>query len=497
MPDQVIGYLEELVGAGHPTKADTLNRALLIEHNADGTHAGVLGNMDVEHAVDGTHPIVLTLEHNANGTHKNLREIDLREYLPVGYVTDGSVDYSTQIQTCITAGKRIFIPAGTWLCENINIRGYRNIRGAGMGNTVMKIVAASTNWLFNCPDGISGTWQTRSSLRGLSIDGNASTTALGAFYAKFIADWVFEEVEVYDFRNAAAIGIYIDHCYQLAFRDCIVRMGSTGIGKKGEACFKIGATTADAIHTTHITYDNCRAQYSGTGFLFAAMGNRGGNMTVRNCAAGNHDYGVRIQDFYREMLIENSLIENTSINGIRITTATPYNIHNVKLEELTMYENTIAVYADYVDGLGLDKLRFVGDDAGGHTAFSLSNIKRLELGTYNVEDTAYDTIVAAATIDPRMPNLALNDATPSVAVGGRRMSFKTQSAVPTTITAFDDGVIGQEITVLFADANTTIDFTGTTLKGNIGVDFAGAVGDIMTGIFDGTNWYFQVHDNTP
>lgn len=36
--DQTIQYSEEMVGAGHPTKADTLNRLVLIEHNADGTH---------------------------------------------------------------------------------------------------------------------------------------------------------------------------------------------------------------------------------------------------------------------------------------------------------------------------------------------------------------------------------------------------------------------------------------------------------------------------
>ncbi len=38
MADQIIQHTEEMVGAGHPTKSDTLNRALLIEHNSDGTH---------------------------------------------------------------------------------------------------------------------------------------------------------------------------------------------------------------------------------------------------------------------------------------------------------------------------------------------------------------------------------------------------------------------------------------------------------------------------
>jgi len=38
MADLRIQYTEEMVGAQHPTKADTLNRLTLIEHNSDGTH---------------------------------------------------------------------------------------------------------------------------------------------------------------------------------------------------------------------------------------------------------------------------------------------------------------------------------------------------------------------------------------------------------------------------------------------------------------------------
>lgn len=38
MADLSIQYDEEMVGAGHPTKEDTLNRLVLAEHNSDGTH---------------------------------------------------------------------------------------------------------------------------------------------------------------------------------------------------------------------------------------------------------------------------------------------------------------------------------------------------------------------------------------------------------------------------------------------------------------------------
>lgn len=38
MADQRILYTEEMVGANHPTKSDTLNRLALVGHNTDGTH---------------------------------------------------------------------------------------------------------------------------------------------------------------------------------------------------------------------------------------------------------------------------------------------------------------------------------------------------------------------------------------------------------------------------------------------------------------------------
>ena len=36
MSDQRIAYTEYMIGSGHPTLADTLNRLALVEHNVDG-----------------------------------------------------------------------------------------------------------------------------------------------------------------------------------------------------------------------------------------------------------------------------------------------------------------------------------------------------------------------------------------------------------------------------------------------------------------------------
>jgi len=86
-----------------------------------------------------------------------------------------------------------------------------------------------------------------------------------------------------------------------------------------------------------------------------------------------------------------------------------------------------------------------------------------------------------------------NDATPDVGDGNY---FKTANTSATTITMFDGGSNGQIINILIADVNTTIDFTGTNLKGNTGGDWSPTTNDHMTCISDGTNWYCAISDNT-
>ena len=81
------------------------------------------------------------------------------------------------------------------------------------------------------------------------------------------------------------------------------------------------------------------------------------------------------------------------------------------------------------------------------------------------------------------------DATPSVA---QHLFWKTGNTIATTITAFDDGISGQRIVIRIGDANTTIDFSGTTLKGNGGVDWVPVSNNTMSCISDGTNWYCDI-----
>lgn len=101
--------------------------------------------------------------------------------------------------------------------------------------------------------------------------------------------------------------------------------------------------------------------------------------------------------------------------------------------------------------------------------------------------------ITSSNLPMNMVTATSLDATPSVR-GSEYLT--TANAGATTITAFDDGVAGQPLLVKIGDANTTIDFSGTTLKGNAGVDWTPASGDAMRCVYDGTNWYCTIIDAT-
>lgn len=110
-------------------------------------------------------------------------------------------------------------------------------------------------------------------------------------------------------------------------------------------------------------------------------------------------------------------------------------------------------------------------------------------GTVNANGNVFANAIHTHTVQ----TFTNGDASPSVAAG---TVFKTANTSPTTITMFDGGSDGQFIYVLINDANTTIDFTGTNLKGNAGVDWSPTTGDSLECFFVSPSWYCRISDNT-
>lgn len=73
--------------------------------------------------------------------------------------------------------------------------------------------------------------------------------------------------------------------------------------------------------------------------------------------------------------------------------------------------------------------------------------------------------------------------------------FKATNAAPATITDFDNGHVGQVITVLAGNGNTTLDFSANAnMVGNAGVDFTMGTDDAVQLVYDGAKWTAFVSD---
>lgn len=114
--DQTIAYTEEMVGSGHPTKADTLNRHGLVEHNTDGTHQKPISHLTASRGVVTDADKKLASDEAATGTGSPVRANTPTLVTPViGAATGTSLAVTGDLKTNTTgtidvaAGKTVNI----------------------------------------------------------------------------------------------------------------------------------------------------------------------------------------------------------------------------------------------------------------------------------------------------------------------------------------------------------------------------------------------------
>ena len=146
--------------------------------------------------------------------------------------------------------------------------------------------------------------------------------------------------------------------------------------------------------------------------------------------------------------------------------------------DATVQSDSFAVTVPYMADIALDRcLRGVincGNIAGSVT--NTSNVSKVILQGA-VDGTVQDNWTDSRYYSPGEDLTAADgDTTPTVA---NAATLTTANTGATTITNLDDMVKGQEVLLIANDINTTIDFTGSSLKGNGGVDLALASGDAV------------------
>jgi hypothetical protein len=218
------------------------------------------------------------------------------------------------------------------------------------------------------------------------------------------------------------------------------------------------------------------ATHSGGGYLnfsTSLYGIRVGTPTVSGNIYGLNVYGIRIGDQ-------------------RLSTSNSYGIttyYGLKIDETTEMRNVggsvaYGIHVTAPSGSGGNTSNYGIYQAGtGDATQVATNV--FEADTYFVGSVDVEGQFSVGT----QATLAVDDATPDVSAGSTFITANTS----VTITDFDAGAgtleNGQVFFLEFGDANTTID---CDTSGNINcgsTDITGAVGDIMTFFYDGTDWH--------
>lgn len=162
----------------------------------------------------------LRVEHNVDGIHGTITDLitkgpttDLRSFLPDGFVSDGSVDYTTEIQAAVDFGPAVLlVPEGTWAC-NLSVDGKVNIVGLGPES---KLKAFTSSPVITVTERITGGALGRR-FQDLTIDGNGKTS-IGILYTALTVE---EETIRIAFQNCTrgidwgvlgAIGNTVRYC---------------------------------------------------------------------------------------------------------------------------------------------------------------------------------------------------------------------------------------------------------------------------------------------
>lgn len=199
-------------------------------------------------------------------------EVWVTRYLPEGYVTDGSVDYTTYFQEALDAAKTVYVPEGTWQHGLLyfNYQGQRLI-GAGKYKTTLKVKAGANGAIWSKDFGVRADTAESVFILGFEVHdvaidltntSNSSTVKGIAFEDTW--DAVVNNVRIIDpddSVNSARWGIYFGRCLYTStiqnFTAAKVCLRGAGVNKTVSGGDNLGTTielTNGSMETIDVSY---------------------------------------------------------------------------------------------------------------------------------------------------------------------------------------------------------------------------------------------------
>ena len=320
MEDLTIHYLEQMVGSSHPTKADTLNRLALVEHNTDGTH-----------------------KYNDTAS----REIDLREFLPVGFVTDASVDYATEIQTGFDYANdnNLALYIHDLYASSAKITVVRpfndtlgiTVKGRGRGNVGLKYIGSSSIGTLLDIDGTSSGYSLNNHLHGFKLD---------------VTD-----------APAGTVGLKINAgIWRSRFENLYITRDVPGGGRTGAGIYMGSSTGGDVgcfdnkFSGLYVNNFSKNLHFQGTDL----SGNTITNCPIDHSYIANGDYNL-YAEFFNGLSANNTQYENAIVAGAHFVDGESY-VHfggtiespNAGAIGVSMDANTksVVIFADWYNNAG-------------------------------------------------------------------------------------------------------------------------------------------------
>ena len=518
MADKTIAFSEEMVGSGHPSKTDTLNRHALVEHNNDGTHKDVTADsLKVKNSpwVDPTHPDFGAVGDGASETAdtdgidaaiaylETLGGGTLR--LPLGHFKyAGNIATTSRIRVIGTnAGKmsRTYTSDATNVTRldmtgtGVGIRFYAasndaDVRGVGVGVSDMLIHAGANI------------------TRAIDIEHIDSMILLERLYMAVHASAVnCYGIHMEDSWFGRLTDIMLFHLDN-AYASTVPGLKITNTSPGGDAVnqlilsnvhsrfFDMGVKIDGAANLNSIVILGGAAEYNGTYGLYAGAG-------VQALSAK----GFHIENAQDTGLYVHADARNVSYTDAKLIHNANYDIYadgqNFKLENL--YHGgvtTTAIHcganAKYGSIDHMTALHETGASASPAISSDASTSAEITLG-HNLKftESGYGTFTTPIGNPgkwrrPRRGSIVTHTTTgvDKILDALQADSFELSHASATNVKTLTNGYWGQIIVMSFTNANTTITHSsvsdGIKLAG--GVDFSPNDADTLTIFYNGTNW---------
>lgn len=394
-----------------------------------------------------------------------------------GATGDGVTDDSAAIQAAIDAvnaaggGEVIFAP-GTYVC-NVTLKGGVVLVGGSVtGDKASYNTSTAVKFTANATGVVVDTPVTETALCGvvgISLHGLGSGTACKGIRFRDVHRGFMKSVNLNNFSDE---GLLVDSgSIACVFEDILV---TNCLADRTQSA-KIGAVDFDGTDhfLNRIESTTSQSALSDSNAYLCGMLIRGDTMFITNCIGEISDEGIHFTSGASQNMVMNCRADLNFGHGFNIigTSNIFSNCHS-----LSNGQETTNTYSNW---------RFDSSSSNNQT----SNCKS-STATANVPKYGFEDLVASAAGKNRHDNpfstsagtaqylnqnsdgsgfhfppgaiipFSANDTTPSI-VGNQ--SFFTQNSISTTITNFDDGVSGQHIYVLVADANTTFQHNGVTM----------------------------------